>query len=118
METEARRHSNGEPGERPRPGADDRVIIPLVDAQAAERIYDPSLLHWSLWSAVAGALLLGVLGYALAAGLWTAEGLGQWAASGATVGAFTGTGIGAAAGALGGGLVALYRLPRRTIDRN
>lgn len=89
-------------------------VVPLVDGPAAERIYDASIHRLALLGALAGAVLLGVLGHGLAEGWLAVAGLGQWAVSGAGVGAFTGAGLGAAAGGLAGALTALYRMPPRS----
>lgn len=103
---------NDEATDRQRPVRED-LGVPLVDEDEAGRIYHPSIHRWTLLAAVAGAIVLGWLGYALAAGPLPVSGLGQWAVGGPAVGAFTGAGIGAAAGGLAGALGALYRLPTR-----
>lgn len=90
------------------------LIVPLVDEHEAGRIYDRSIHRLAVLGAVAGAAILGWLGWAVAAGSLPVAGLGQWAASGPLLGAFTGAGLGAAAGGLCGALAALFRLPRRT----
>lgn len=94
------------------------LIVPLVDVQEAGRIYDRSIHRLAVLGALAGALLLGGIGYAVAAGALPVAGLGQWAAAGPALGAFTGSGLGAAAGGLCGGLVALFRLPRRRLGQH
>lgn len=94
------------------------VVVPLVDEHEAERIYHPRLLRWALWGALAGALLLGWLGFALATGTLALAGLGQWATAGPVAGAVTAGGIGLAVGALVGGLAALLRMPARRSPRD
>lgn len=100
--------------ERPRSRREEELIVPLVDTQAAGRVYDPSILRWALLGAFIGAVLLGLLCYAIAAGALPIAGFGQFAASGVGVGTFVGTGLGVAIGGLIGALFALYRLPART----
>jgi hypothetical protein len=95
------------------PSRSEDLVVPLVDEQQAGRIYDPSIHRWALAGALAGAVLLGLLGWAVAAGVLPLAGLGQWAAAGPAVGAFTGAGLGVAGGGLAGALLALYRLPPR-----
>lgn len=90
------------------------MLVPLVDDTRDGRIYDGSLSLYAVLGAAIGAVLLGWLGWALAAGAVAVAGLGQWASSGTAVGAFTGAGIGAAAGALAGALIGLYRIPARS----
>lgn len=89
------------------------LLVPIVDAQGAERIHDPSILQLTLAGALIGAVLLGWLAFAIAAGGLPIAGLGQFSAAGAGAATFTGAGIGVALGGLVGGLVALYRLPPR-----
>lgn len=89
------------------------LLVPLVDEQEAGRIYDSSIHRWATWGALAGALLLGGLGWALAGGALPVAGLGQWAASGTALATFTAAGLGAAAGGLTGALLALYQIPTR-----
>lgn len=103
---------NDEATDRHRPLHED-VVVPVVDDDKAGRIYHPSIHRWALLAALVGAIVVGWIGYALAAGPLPVAGLGQWAVGGPAVGAFTGAGIGAAAGGLAGALGALYRLPPR-----
>lgn len=91
--------------------SDRDMLVPLVDEQEAGRIYDPSLLHWALWGALLGTVLLGWLGTAMANGDLPIAGLGQWAASGPLLASVTGGGLGIAVGGLIGALLALYRMP-------
>lgn len=100
------------------PTRNEDLTVPLVDEHEAGRIYDPSILRWALWGGLLGGLLLGWLGYAVAAGDLPIAGLGQWAANGAAGGAVAGAGMGLAVGGLVGALFALYRMPPRLLDQN
>lgn len=94
-----------------------RVVVPLVDELPEGRIvYHPSIGQFGLAGAAAGALLLGLLAWLVASGVWSLRDVGQFAASGPAVGTFTGAGIGAALGALLGALGAMYRLPAHHAD--
>lgn len=87
-------------------------FVPLRDAPLEHAIYDRSLLAFALLGALTGGLVLGWLGYAVAEGGLPIAGLGQFSAAGWGVATFVGAGVGVALGALAGGLVALFRLPR------
>lgn len=87
-------------------------FVPLHDAPREHPIYDRSLVMFSLLGALVGGVILGWLGYAVAAGGLPIPGLGQFAAAGWGVAAFVGAGVGVALGGLAGGLVALFRMPR------
>ena len=90
-------------------------VFPLIDKQEADSIYDRSIHRMTLLGALVGAVVLGWLGYAVAAGGLPVAGFGQWAGAGPGLGAFAGGGIGVAAGGLLGALIALFRLPHRQL---
>lgn len=87
-------------------------FVPLHDAPQEHPIYERSLLTFALLGALAGGVVLGWLGYAVAEGGLPVAGLGQFAAAGWGVATFVGAGTGVALGGLTGGLIALLRLPR------
>lgn len=89
------------------------VVVPLVDEREGYRIYAPAMLYFAVLGGIAGAVVFGYLGLALATGWIAVAGSGQWAAAGAGPTTFAGVGVGLAIGALAGALVVLYRLPRR-----
>ena len=91
-----------------------RMVVPLVNELPHGRVvYDPSMLRWALAGGLAGAVLLGLLGWAVASGLWAIRDVGQFGASGPAVATFTASGVGAALGALAGAISAVARLPSR-----
>jgi hypothetical protein len=94
-----------------------RVVVPLVDELPQGRVvYDHSIATLAIVGGVGGAVVLGLLAWMIASGLWAPRDLGQFAAGGPTVAIVTGTGIGVAVGALVGALIAVYRLPAHRMD--
>lgn len=94
------------------------VLVPLVDVQTAGRIYDPSILSFTRFGALVGALVIGWLAFAIARGSIPVAGFGQFGAGGLGPAVVAGAGIGAALGSFAGGLTAVMRLaPRRPTKR-
>ena len=87
--------------------------LPLMDRIDGARVYDSNLLRYAVLFGSVGAVLVGLLGYALASGALAIGGLGQWAAAGDGPATVAGASLGAAAGALAGSLLQLYRMPAR-----
>jgi hypothetical protein len=88
--------------------------LPLIDTIEGARVYNSTLLRFAILFGLAGAFLVGFLGYALASGFLAIGGLGQWASAGDGPATLAGVSLGAAAGALAGGLIALYACPLDT----
>ena len=87
--------------------------LPLIDRIEGTRVYDSNLLRFAILFGSLGAVLFGLLGYALTSGALAIGGLGQWASAGDGPATVAGASLGAAAGALAGGLFQLYRMPAR-----
>lgn len=92
-------------------------FVPLRDAPREQTIYDGSLVTLALLGASAGGIILGWLGYAVAEGPLPVAGLGQFAGAGWGVATFVGAGVGVSLGALAGGLIGLFRMPRAKTGR-
>jgi hypothetical protein len=87
--------------------------VPLIDHVEGRRVYDNSILRLGLLFGIAGAIVFGWMGYALASGAVAIAGLGQWASAGNGPGTLAGASLGAAACGLTGALISLYRMPAR-----
>lgn len=89
------------------------VLVPVVDVQDAARVYDRSILWFTLIGLLLGALVLGLLGAAIATRTAPVAGLGQIAAGGSGPAVVASGGLGAALGGCIGGILAMLRLPPR-----
>lgn len=76
-------------------------------------VYDPIIGKLAIWAGIATALLLGILSYLVATGIWPIQGFGQFAAAGPAVAVFTGTSVGLALGGLTGALIGLSKMIKK-----
>lgn len=76
-------------------------------------VYDPIIGKLALWIGIGTALLLGILSYLVAMGIWPVQNLGQFAAAGPAVAVFTGGSLGLATGGLTGALIGLSKMVKK-----
>jgi hypothetical protein len=76
-------------------------------------VYDPIIGKLTLWIGLATALVLGIVAYLVATGVWPIAGLGQFAAAGSSVAVFTGASVGLALGGLTGALIGIGKMKKK-----
>ena len=81
-------------------------------------VYDPIIGKLALWVGIATALVLGIVAYLVAVGVWPIAGLGQFAAAGSRVAVFTGASVGLALGGLTGALIGLSKMVKKNRQRH
>lgn len=76
-------------------------------------IYDPVILNTAAIGALLIGVLLGVISFLVARGVWPIQDFGQFSASQDWVAAITGGGVGIAIGGLAGALLGLNRMLKK-----
>lgn len=76
-------------------------------------VYDPIIGKLTLWVSLATAVVLGIVAYLVATGVWPIAGLGQFAAAGSSVAVFTGASVGLALGGLTGALIGIGKMKKK-----
>lgn len=81
-------------------------------------IYEAKFGKLTLWCAVAGGILLGVLAYLIASGTMPIRDFGQFSTSGNGVATFVGTIIGVAVGGFTGSMIGLNDIVKYNENKN
>lgn len=107
MENKSSDHLNGK--------REKDLLVEKVDIFLERYIYSSDIPDGVIVGAVIGTVILGILAWLVAAGIWPMPYFGQFSASGDGVAAVVGAGVGAAIGGMIGGIIALLKLKKRNV---